>query len=64
LKITEENTLKETRITKIALSNMFRVQILAALAEIASETITIREIALLKPFSSTFFSWSVFCNSL
>ena len=56
MKITEENTLEGTRITKIALSNMFRVQILAALAEIASEIITIREIALLKPFSSTFFS--------
>jgi len=56
LKITEENTLEGTRITKIALSNMLRVQILAALAETASETIIIREIALLRPFSSTFFS--------
>jgi len=56
LKITEENTLEETRITKIASSNMFRVQILAALAETASKTIIIRELALLRPFSSTFFS--------
>ena len=38
LKITEKNTLEETKIIQIALSNILRVQILAALIETTLET--------------------------